>query len=144
MDELVAAGGGPDFAASLANLGVTHVGLSRGPEDDRYAWVAQQAGLTPVLDDPAFALYRVEVPVPGLDRLRPAGPAQFTVLAGTPGTVIVPVEYSTGWELDGQPGTATPEGTIAFEVGADEKQIVYRPWSTHQDRHRRQSHRPGS
>ena len=44
MDELVAAGGGPDFAGSLANLGVTHVGLSRGPEDDRYAWVAEQPG----------------------------------------------------------------------------------------------------
>ena len=129
MDELVAAGGGADFATSLANLGVTHVGLSRGPEDDRYAWLGQQAGLTQVVDDPTFALYRLDAPVPGLDRLEPAGPAQFTVRAGAPGTVIVPVEYSTGWELDGRPGTATPEGTIAFEVGAEEAQIVYRPWS---------------
>lgn len=129
MDELVAAGGGDDFAASLTNLGVTHVGLSRGVEDDRYAWVAQQPGLTRVLDDPSFALYRVDAPVPGMDRLQPAGPAQFTVLAGEAGTVIVPVEYSTGWELDGRPGTATPEGTVSFEVGADEAQIVYRPWS---------------
>ena len=129
MDELVAAGGGPDFVGSLVNLGVTHVGLSRGAEDDRYAWVARQPGLTTVTDDPSFTLYRVDPPVPGLDRLEPAGPAQFTVQAGTPGTVIVPVEYSTGWELDGRPGMATPEGTIAFEVGADEAQIVYRPWS---------------
>ena len=90
MDDLVAAGGGGDFAASLSRLGVTHVGLARGSEDDRYAWLARQPGLTAVLDDPAFALYRVDVPVPGLDRLRTAGPAQFTVVAGAPGTVVLP------------------------------------------------------
>jgi hypothetical protein len=129
MDELVAAGGGADFAGSLTRLGVTHVGLSRGTEDDRYAWVADQPGLTLVQDDVDFALYRVDAAVPGLDRLRPAGPVQFTVLAGAPGTVILPVEFSTGWELDGRPGTRTPEGTIAFDAGPDRAQIVYRPWA---------------
>jgi hypothetical protein len=129
VDVLVAAGGGTDFAGSLANLGVTHVGLSRGVEDDRHTWVGEQPGLTQVLDDPTFALYRVDTAVPGLDRLQPAGPAQFRVRAGEPGTVIVPVEYSAGWLLDGRPGVATPEGTIAFQVDAGEAKIVYQPWS---------------
>jgi hypothetical protein len=77
-----------------------------------------------------MAVYRVDVPVPGLERLRSAGPALFTVDPGTPGTVIVPVEYSTGWQLDGVPGTRTREGTVSFDVGAGAAQIVYAPWSS--------------
>ncbi len=129
VDELVAAGGGPDFAGSMSRLGVTYVGLSRGVEDDRYTWLDRQPGLTAVIDDPEFTLYRVEIPVPGLERLRSDGPAQFTVASGEPGTIILPVEYSTGWELDGSPGAATPEGTIAFTVGPERAQITYRPWA---------------
>ena len=130
MDDLVAAGGGADFAGSLSRLGVTHVIVSLGLEDDRYAWVAEQPGLTLVDSGPDVALFRVDVPVPGLDRLRSAGPARFTVEPGVPGTVIVPVEYSTGWQLDGAPGTKTPEGTVSFEVGAGPAEIVYAPWSS--------------
>ena len=129
MDELVASGGGPDFAGSLSRLGVTTVLLSRGPEDDRYSWLAEQPGLTRVLLTDDVAMYSVNVPVPGLARLQPAGPAQYTVEAGAPGTVILPVEYSSGWQLDGQPGQPTPEGTISFTVGPDRAQIVYAPWA---------------
>ena len=129
MDELVASGGGSDFAASLSRLGVTTVALSRGPEDDRYAWLADQPGLTLLADTGDLTTYAVDVPVPGLERLSAAGPAQYTVAAGRPGTVILPVEYSSGWQIDGQPGRPTAEGTIAFEVGPERQQIVYTPWS---------------
>lgn len=128
MDELVAAGGGPDFAGALARLGVTHVALSRGPEDDRYAWLDTQPGLELVQDGSDLRLYRVTEPVPGIERLRSTGPASYAVDAGEPGTVIVPVEYSRGWQLDGRGGTPTAEGTIAFEVGPDAATIEYRPW----------------
>jgi hypothetical protein len=129
MDELVAAGGGPDFAGALSQLGVTRVALSRGFEDDRYRWLDEQAGLTVISDAPDMRVYRVDRPVPGMDRLTPAGPAAFAVAAGTPGTVILPVEYSTGWQLDGTSGVATPQGTVAFEVGPGAGTITYRPWS---------------
>ena len=69
MDELVASGGGSDFAASLSRLGVTTVALSRGPEDDRYAWLADQPGLTLLADTGDLTTYAVDVPVPGLERL---------------------------------------------------------------------------
>lgn len=129
MDELVAAGGGTDFAGSLARLGVTRVAVSKGLEDARYAWVAEQAGLTKVLSTPTLDLYRVEVPVPGLSRLSVSGPASYSVSAGEAGTIIVPVEYSSGWQLDGQPGARTAEGTVAFEVGPESAHIDYKPWS---------------
>ena len=129
MDELVASGGGPDFAGALARLGVTSVAVARGQEDERYTWVSQQPGLALVLDTPSLSLYRVNAPVPGGERLEFAGPAQFTVAPGAPGTVIVPVDFSPGWQLDGRPGTQTPEGTIAFEVGPEQAQILYAPWS---------------
>jgi hypothetical protein len=129
MDELVAAGGGNDFAGALSRLGFTHVAVSRGLEDDRYAWVAGQPGLTRLLDDPSMSLYSVDVPVPGLDRLDVTGPASFVVREGTPGTVIVPVEYSPGWQIDGQSGTPTAEGTVAFTVGPGKALIEYKPWS---------------
>lgn len=128
MDELVAAGGGTDFAGSLARLGVTTIALSRGAEDDRYRWLDEQPGLAVAVDLPQMRLYRVTEPVPGIERLRSAGPARFEILAGAPGTVIVPVEYSRGWQLDGRPGTSTPEGTIAFDVDASAATVEYRPW----------------
>ena len=130
MDELVAAGGGPDFAGALSRLGVTRVLVSLGLEDDRYAWVAEQPGLTRIESGADMDVYRVDVPVPGLERLTSAGPASFIVEPGAPGTVIVPVEYSTGWQLDGAPGTRTPEGTVSFEVGAARAEIIYAPWSS--------------
>jgi arabinofuranan 3-O-arabinosyltransferase len=129
VDELVAAGGGSDFAESLAQLGVTHVAVSRGLEDDRYAWVAEQPGLTSIQDSPDLQVFRVDVPVPGIARLTPAGPAAFSVAAGESGTVILPVEYSSGWKLNGRSGTPTAEGTIAFQVGAESGVISYAPWA---------------
>ncbi len=128
VDELIAAGGGPDFAGSMSRLGVTTVVLSRGPEDDRYAWLADQPGLSLVQDDADLTVWSVDVPVPGLDRLAPAGPARFTIAAGEPGTVIIPVEYSRGWQLDDRPGRPTAEGTIAFEVGSESAVVSYQPW----------------
>ena len=83
---------------------------SRGPEDDRYAWLAQQPGLTQsstTRPSPSTASRSLSRDWTGC---APAGPAQFTVLAGTPGTVIVPVEYSTGWELDGRARNRDPRG----------------------------------
>jgi hypothetical protein len=129
LDELIAAGGGTTLAADLAGLGVTTVMLSRGADDDRYAWLADQPGLTEILRTDDVLLYRVDVAPAGLDRLVPAGPAAYTVAPGDPGTVILPVEYSEGWTLDGAPGRETPQGTIAFEVGAERATIEYQPWS---------------
>ena len=143
MDELVAAGGGPDFAGSLVNLGVTHVGLSRGAEDDRYAWVARAAGADPVLDDPVVhplprRRSRCRAWTGSSLRARPSspcGPARPARSSSRSST-----RRAGSWT--GARGRPTPEGTIAFEVGADEAQIVYRPWSRIKVGHHREPRRP--
>jgi hypothetical protein len=129
VDELVAAGGGRDFAGAMSQLGVTHVLLARGVEDDRYSWLDRQPDVTLVSDRPDMRVYRVDRLVPGLERLTTAGPATFRVAAGTAGQVVLPVEYSAGWQLDGRSGRPTAQGTVAFDVGPEPAVITYRPWS---------------
>ena len=73
---------------------------------------------------------------------QPAGPAQFTVRAGAPGTVIVPVEYSTGWELDGRPGTAHPRGHDRLRGRCGRGADRLPPVVEHPDRHHRQPRSP--
>jgi len=62
------------------------------------------------------------------DRLERTSPTSWHVLAGTPGVVTVPEEWSTSWILDGRPGTPTAAGTIAFDVDGAAHGVVFAPW----------------
>lgn len=130
LDGLIAEGGGASFADDLALLGVRQVAVARNaaPDED-YSWLDGQAGLRKVLSTPTMDVYRVLSPTPGGERVRAAGPVAFQIAAGTPGTVVIPVECSEGWRLDGQPGTCTRAGTLAFEVGSGAARVDYAPWA---------------
>jgi len=48
--------------------------------------------------------------------------------AGEPGWVVLPEEYSTGWQIAGRSGTPTLAGTVAFDVDGRAAQVEYAPW----------------
>lgn len=60
--------------------------------------------------------------------LRKAGATQWQVDSGTPGWVVIPEEYSPGWQLAGRSGVPTVAGTIALEVGPEAVVVDYAPW----------------
>lgn len=130
VDGLVAEAGNPTFGSDLAQLGVRQVVVAKdAAAREDYSWVAGQPGLTQVLTTDTMDVLRVDAAPLGADRLRAAGPVAFDILAGTPGTVIVPVECSDGWRLHGEPGTCTAAGTLAFEVGSGPGRVEYEPWA---------------
>jgi hypothetical protein len=53
---------------------------------------------------------------------------QWQVEAGRPGWVVIPEEYSDGWEINGVAGVPTLSGTIAFDTPADALVVSYAPW----------------
>jgi hypothetical protein len=130
VDELVATAGGEDFAGTLAELGVRQVVVAKNaaPTDD-FSWVAQQPGLRPLSSSDTMDAFAVIPATPGQDRLVPVSATTFEVVAGAPQTIVLPVECSEGWQLDGRSGTCTDVGTIAFEAGPEAARIEYQPWN---------------
>ena len=61
----------------------------------------------------------------GLTRL---SPTRWRVEAGPAGWVVLPEEYSDGWQVGGRSGVPTLAGTIALEAGAESFDIDYAPW----------------
>lgn len=54
------------------------------------------------------------------------------VAPGQPGPVVLPEEWSTGWRLDGAPGTPATSGAVVFTAGPGPATVVYQPaawWS---------------
>ena len=47
---------------------------------------------------------------------------------GSAGWVVIPEEYSEGWQIDGRPGVPTLAGTVAMEVGPEATTVEYAPW----------------
>ncbi len=130
VDGLVATAGGADFAGTLAELGVRQVVLAKdaAPNED-YSWVGEQPGLELLSASDTMDAYRVVPRTPGQDRVVRDGATAFDIRAGDPGEVVLPVECSDGWQLDGEPGTCTSVGTVAFDVGPEPARVEYQPWS---------------
>jgi UDP-N-acetylmuramyl pentapeptide phosphotransferase/UDP-N-acetylglucosamine-1-phosphate transferase len=42
---------------------------------------------------------------------------------------VVPEEWSAGWRLDGESGTPTVAGTVAFRAGPTAGVVEFKPWS---------------
>ena len=55
-------------------------------------------------------------------------PTVWRVGPGSAGWVVIPEEYSEGWQIDGRPGVPTLAGTVAMEVGPEVTTVEYAPW----------------
>lgn len=55
-------------------------------------------------------------------------PTVWRVEPGSAGWVVIPEEYSEGWQIDGRPGVPTLAGTVALEVGPEATTVEYAPW----------------
>lgn len=60
--------------------------------------------------------------------IQKSGPTSWTVGAGPSGWVVLPEEWSEGWQMDGRSGRPTVAGTIAFEADELEQDIEFVPW----------------
>jgi hypothetical protein len=60
--------------------------------------------------------------------IRKAGETTWQVDAGPAGAVVIPEEFSQGWQVDGKPGQPTVAGTIAFDLAGGPATITYAPW----------------
>lgn len=78
--------------------------------------------------DPATAT----VSVPGRsDRsggLSQPDPTTWRVEQGEAGWVVIPAEWSPGWQVAGRSGIPTVAGTIAFDLPAGGADVVFAPW----------------
>lgn len=52
----------------------------------------------------------------------------WRIEAGDPGWVVIPEEYSPGWQLNGASGQPTVAGTIAFDTTGEQGRVSYAPW----------------
>lgn len=60
--------------------------------------------------------------------IRKAGETTWQVEAGPGGAVVIPEEFSEGWQVDGKSGQPTVAGTIAFELSGEPATVTYAPW----------------
>ena len=126
LDEVVADAGRGELGPLLAPLGIGWVVVAKDGSDPA-PWVRGQRGILAISSSPTLDLYRV-VPNDLSARMARDGATAFTLSAGRPGEVLVPVEWSAGWRLDGRQGTPTPAGTLTMQAGPAAAAVVYAPW----------------
>ena len=125
LDRVLASGQG--LVPTLRELGVSWVVLATDRDPLRWQRILEQPGLVRVQDGSRLDLYRVS-PDPISDRLAQRSATVFTVAPGRPQRIVVPVEWSPGWVVDGRPGEPTAAGATAFQVGPGATTISYAPW----------------
>jgi hypothetical protein len=54
----------------------------------------------------------------------------WTVDAGAAGWVVIPEEWSAGWQVSGRSGEPTLAGTVAVRVDAGRSKVEFAPWTT--------------
>lgn len=100
------------------------------------AWVAQypdvvaaaasgSLGSEAVLDGPIQGAPQRSDAAGGLEKL---SATHWRVGAGPPGWVVIPEEYSTGWQASGQPGVPTTAGTVALQLPEGAVDVEFVPW----------------
>ena len=99
--------------AALANLGVRFVVLAKVADWRNFADVVDVPGIRIVYSSPTLDLFSVRPTAQEAHderRIRRLDPVDYQVLPGHPGIVALPVPYSPGWAIDGQPAIELADG----------------------------------
>ena len=121
------------FGSFVAPLGVQYVVLAKTVDWHTYSWLSAQRDLRLVMDTPSLDVWRntayAGVGQPSSKRaIRQISPVAYDVGAGAAGLVSLDAPYQKGWDLDGQPATQSPQGTIQFRVGQKGGVARFEPW----------------
>ena len=125
--------------AQLAPLGVRYVVLAKTADWRLYRWLDHQPDLRLVLDTASLQVWRNTAyrgagqapgPTPGTSvAVRQLSLTAYQVPPGRPGLVAIDAAYQPGWELDGRPGRAGPQGTVVFRSTGAGGVATFAPWS---------------
>ena len=99
--------------AALAGLGVRYVALAKVADWRDFARVADAPGMRLVYSSPSLDLFSVRATAEETRdqrRVRSIDLVDYRVLPGHPGVVALPVPYSPGWALNGQPAIRLADG----------------------------------
>ena len=99
--------------AALAGLGVGFVVLAKVADWRDFADVVDVPGIRLVYSSPTLDLFSVRPTAQETNddrRIRRLDPVDYRVLPGRPGVVALPVPYSPGWAIDGQPAMELADG----------------------------------
>jgi hypothetical protein len=116
--------------AALAGLGVRFIALAKVADWRDYASVGLEPGIRLVYSSPSLDLYSVRPTASEVrdgHRVRSLGPVDFRILPGRPGTVTLPVAYSSGWTLNGHPAERLTDGQVGVFAPAKGGVVFYSP-----------------
>jgi len=115
---------------ALATLGIKFIALAKVADWRDYAGVVGAPGIRLVYSSPAINLYSVTPTAQEIRndrRVRRLSPVDYQVLPGDPGVVALPVPYSPGWTIDGQPAIQLADGQAGVHAPAAGAVVHYGP-----------------
>ncbi len=118
--------------AALAGLGITFIALAKVAGWQDYADVVAAPGIHLVFSSPEIALYSVKTTAQETaeeQRVRRLDPVDYQIRPGAPGVVALPVAYSPGWVIDGQPAIELSDGQAGVRAPAAGGVAHYAPSS---------------
>ena len=118
--------------AALAGLGVRFVVLAKVADWRDFADVVDVPGIRLVYSSPTLDLFAVRPTAQETAddrRIRPLDPVDYQVLPGHSGVVALPIPYSPGWAIDGQPAVELADGQTGIRAPAGGGIVHYGPSS---------------
>jgi hypothetical protein len=121
------------FGSLVAPLGVQYLVLAKTVDWRSYSWLSAQGDLRLIMRTPSLEVWR-NTAYDGVGQasraraIRQISPVAYDVGTGEAGVVSLDAPYQKGWDLDGQPATQSPQGTIQFRVGRKGGVARFEPW----------------
>jgi hypothetical protein len=115
---------------ALADLGVRFVALEEAADWRDFAMVGDAPGVRLVYSSPSLDLFAVRPTAEEMSddrRVRSVDLVDYRILPGRPGVVALPVPYSPGWTLDGQPAVRLADGQAGILAPAGGGVVHYGP-----------------
>ena len=133
LDQVIGPPADPQtMRAALASLGVTFIALAKVAGWQDYADVVDAPGIRLVYSSPEIALYLVKPTVQETaegQRVHRLDPVDYQIRPGPPAVVALPVAYSPGWAIDGEPAVELADGQAGVRAPAGGGVAHYAPSS---------------